>query len=264
MKSGKSLFVALAGMTVMSLQFVSCDFEPKDVVFYVWEEEEWPDGRHVMYHYDDSLFSHGLPDSSRCYPYTMHNVFCREESGLLGDTISEEEKSQKWYELIFFPRASGRVDTLYSPAYRNCSSTISGLGYVSGGKECGEWLVLECKKPGKIVGRDDLCNVKPLDQNGPLGVSMEDCTYKGQEKVFESPIADYWIASQHTPNLYGPFTRRELKAWMDRLGIPRPMRLYVPYDRYTYARDSTGDFPNEKPKAFRWPHHRNRKGTWIE
>ena len=70
-----------------------------------------------------------------------------------------------------------------------------GLGYVSGGKKYGEWLVLECKKPGKIVGRDDLYNVKPLNQYGPLGVSMMDCTYKGQEKVFESPIVDYWIAS---------------------------------------------------------------------
>ena len=264
MRSRKSLFVAVAGLTVLLLQLVSCDFEPKDVVFYVWEEEEWVDGRHVVCRYDDSLFSHGLPDSSRCYPYTMHNVFCREESGLLGDTISDEDKSQKWYELFFLHRASGRVDTLYSPAYRNCSSSIMGLGYVSGGKKCGEWLVLECKKPGKIVGRDDLYNVKPLNQYGPLGVSMMDCTYKGQEKVFESPIVDYWIASQHTPNLYGPFTKMELKAWMDRLGIPRPMRLYVPYDRYTYARDSIGDFPDEEPKAFRWPHHHSRKGTLIE
>lgn len=118
--------------------------------------------------------------------------------------------------------------------------------------------------PGKIVGRDDLCNVKPLDEYGPLGVSMRDCTYQGQEKVFESPIVDYWIASQHTPNLYGPFTKMELKAWMDRLGIPRPMRLYVPYDRYNYVWDSIGDGPNEEPKAFRWPHHRSRKGTLIE
>ena len=264
MRGRKSLFVAVAGMTVLLLQLVSCDFEPKDVVFYVWEEEEWEDGRQVVYRYDDSLFSHGLPDSSRCYPCTMYNMFCREESGLLGDTVSDEDKSQKWYEIIFFHRASGRVDTLYSPAYRNCKSTISGLGYVSGGKKCGEWLVLECKKPGKIVGRDDLCNVKPLNQYGPLGVNMKDCTYQGQEKVFESPIVDYWIASQHTPNLYGPFTKMELKAWMDRLGIPRPMRLYVPYDRYTYARDSIGDFPDEEPKAFRWPHHRSRKGTLIE
>lgn len=101
MRSRKSLFVAVAVLAVLLLQLVSCDFEPKDVVFYVWEEEEWEDGRHVMCHYDDSLFSHGLPDSSRCYPYTMHNVFCREESGLLGDTISDEDKSQKWYELFF-------------------------------------------------------------------------------------------------------------------------------------------------------------------
>ena len=56
MRSRKSLFVAVAGLTVLLLQLVSCDFEPKDVVFYVWEEEEWVDGRHVMCHYDDSLF----------------------------------------------------------------------------------------------------------------------------------------------------------------------------------------------------------------
>ena len=102
MRSRKRLFVAVAVLAGLLLQLVSCDFEPKDVVFYVWEEEEWVDGRHVVCHYDDSLFSHGLPDSSRCYPYTMHNVFCREESGLLGDTISDEDKSQKWYELPQF------------------------------------------------------------------------------------------------------------------------------------------------------------------
>ena len=66
MRSRKSLFVAVAVLAGLLLQLVSCDFEPKDVVFYVWEEEEWVDGRHVVCHYDDSLFSHGLPDSSRC------------------------------------------------------------------------------------------------------------------------------------------------------------------------------------------------------
>ena len=59
MRSRKSLLISVAVMAVLLLQLVSCDFEPKDVVFYVWEEK-WEDGRHVMCHYDDSLFSHGL------------------------------------------------------------------------------------------------------------------------------------------------------------------------------------------------------------
>ena len=45
MRSRKRLFVAVAVLAGLLLQLVSCDFEPKDVVFYVWEEEEWEDGR---------------------------------------------------------------------------------------------------------------------------------------------------------------------------------------------------------------------------
>ncbi len=263
MKSRRTALFIMAGIASMLL-YVSCDFEPTDVTFYVWEEEEWTNGRHVMCHCEDTLAIQGLPDSSRCFPYTMHNLFCREESGLRSDTVSDEKDEQEWYILFLVHRASGRVDTLYSSFLRNCSSSIMGLGYVSGVKIFKEWLVLECKKPGKIVRREDLCNEKTLNEYGPLSVRMADCTYEGQEKVFESNIVDYWIASQHTLNLYGPFTKSELQVWMTKLGIPRPMKLYGAYDRYNYVRGNIGDEPSEEPKAFRWPHHRKREGTMIE
>lgn len=261
----KKGFFLLAVSIVSVLLFASCDFEPTDVTFYVWEEEEWTDGRHVMCHCDDSLATFGLPDSTGCFPCTRHNLFCREKSKLLSDTVPKEKEMRKRHSLYFVHRASGRTDTLYDTFFKNSSSSIMGLGYVSGWKINGEWLVLECKLPGKIVGREDMCNVKPLEESGPLYVDMRDCTYDGQEKVFESDIVDYWIASQHTLDLYGPLTKDELKVYMTKLGIPRPMKLYAGYDRYTYVGDGVGDsFPEPEPKAFRWPHHRDREGTVIE
>lgn len=243
----------------------ACDFLPRDVSLYVCEDERRYDGRFLNIN-PDTACAGMMPDSSRRYELSSHNLYARHADSLLAekDTSWERRYMKGRYHALRVHRASGRTDTLYYFGATYFGSEPVTIGYVSEDWKNKHWLVIQSKKPGLIVGREELSNPSALDARGELGVYMRDCTYRGQEKVFESRIVDYWVASRHTADLYGPFNMTQLKRQLRHIGISLPLKLDGGYDRYTYSRDSVASFVGDSPKAFYWPHHRSRKGTVIE
>lgn len=250
--------------SILLFIIVGCDFEPKDVSYYIWEEEEIADGRNLKINTPDSIVIDMMPDSSKRFGDYAGNLFCTDVRNLLLTTDSTWEANfrKRLYFPIYVHRFSGRIDTLYKRSYLYSAGWID-IGHVSGSETHGNWLVIESKKPGMIIGYDYLSNKGCLGCD-KLSLHMWDYTYEGQEKVFESKKVFYWIASKHTTDIYGPLTKSELKVQMRRLGIPLPLKMDGWYDRYTYSRDEDGDLLPEEPKAFRWPYHRSREGTLIE
>lgn len=254
-----------SALLVCVVLLAACDFQPRDVSFYVWEDERWEDGRFLLVN-PDTACAGVMPDTSRRYELSRHNLYARHADSLLADkdTVWERLYKKGLCYALRVHRASERIDTLYYLGVCYSGSEPVRIGYISGGWENKDWLVVESKKPGLIVGREDLSNPPALDARGVLGVYMEDCTYRGQEKVFESKIVDYWIASRHTADLYGPFNMTQLKRQLRHIGISLPLKLDGGYDRYSHSDGADGNFFGVRPKAFYWPHHRSRKGTVIE
>lgn len=258
----RNLYSALLVCLVL---LAACDFQPRDVSLYVWEDERCYDGRFLLIN-PDTACAGVMPDTSRRYELSSHNLYARHADSLLAekDTSWERRYMKGLCYALRVHRASGRIDTLYYLGWCYCNSEPVLIGYISEDWKNNDWLVLQSKKPGLIVGREYLSNPSALDARGDLGVYMRDCTYRGQEKVFESRIVDYWVASRHTADLYGPFNMTQLKRQLRHIGISLPLKLDGGYDRYTYSRDSVAFFVGDSPKAFYWPHHRSRKGTVIE
>lgn len=253
----KGIYMAMASLLLAMLQ--ECDRYPD--AYIIREEHESGDGRILYMYKEDSLYVNWRPDSPRQYQICDKNVFCRDEKDLTNalDSFREKENIDNKYILFYFHRASGRVDTLFVYPWPN--GEVGILSYVSGYKYYDKWILLEVKNFRDIVGLEDLC-----DSTGYYGdyIRQQNCTYEGQEKVFNSSIANYWIVNRYTTDFYGPFNMDEMKVQMHELGIPLPMKLDDSYDRYVYARDANGEFSDVRPKHFYWPRHRRRKGTVIE
>lgn len=242
--------------------YVSCDFEPRDVTFYVWEEEEVDNGRFLNVNRSDSVVidAENMPAPECRYKANPRNIAQRrrEDLTLASDSVWAYA-SRIW---PCFPvrvhRASGRVDTLYC---FDRKSAVFDIGYISAFEKRKGWLVIESKVPGKILGHECLAcdDYNALDT---FSLSMTYYTFAGQERVFASEEVDYWIASLRSYDIFGPLTRQELKKQMQKLHIPLPMKLDGYYDRYVYLLGRVDTTPT--PEAFYWPHHRNRVGTTIE
>lgn len=252
----KGIYMAMASLLLAMLQ--GCDRYPD--AYIIREEHEGGDGRTLCIYLEDSLYVNWRPDSPRQYHMRYKNICCRDEKDLDNtlDSLREKEHIDNKYALFYFHRASGRVDTLFAYSGRGYLYILS---YVSGYRDYGKWILLENKYIKDIVGLEDLCDSTEYYDDRILQGS---CTYEGQEKVFNSSIADYWIVNRYTTDFYGPFNMDEMKAQMHELGIPLPMKLDGMYDRYVYARDANGEFSDIFPKHFFWPRHRSRKGTVIE
>lgn len=255
--------LSLSSILLFITIIVGCDFEPKDVSYFVWEEEEFCDGRNLKINTPDTICIDVMPDSLKRFDDCGYNLFCTDAKDLQisTDSIWEENFRNRLYFPIYVHRFSGRIDTLYKRSYLYSAGQIE-IGYVSGEKSSGNWLVVQSKKPGLILGYDYLSDKERFGCD-KLSLYMWDYSYEGQEKVFASDNVYYWIASRNTTDIYGPLTLDEIKAQMRDLGVPLPFKLDGRYDRYTYCRDSNGNILPQ-PKAFRWPNHRKRDGTLIE
>lgn len=244
-------YMGLAIIPLLSAILLGCDC--RDGIYGMIEDHEHGLGRYLTLPYEDSLMVDSLPNLSSCYDLTRKNFYCREKERLQRTPDDSTDCTGKKYLLTFVHRASGRVDTLYN--YTKPGGNLLLFGYVSGYKRHERWMVLESKDPEEILGRKYLC--RPIPDKRV--VHLDDCTFEGQKKFFDSRIADYWIVYLYSTDFYGPFNMNELKVQMRKLGIPLPMKLYGIYDRYV---DNYSDEPH--PKAFYWPRHHYREGTLIE
>lgn len=244
-------YMGLAIIPLLSAILLGCDC--RDGIYRVIEYHEHGLGRYLALPYEDSLMVDSLSNPSNCYNFTHNNLYCREKEQLQRRPDDSTDCTGKKYLLTFIHRASGRVDTLYR--YTKPGGDLLLFGYISGYKRHERWMVLEHKDPEEILGCNYLC--RPIPDKRV--VHLDDCTYEGQKKFFDSCVADYWIVNLYSTDFYGPFNMNELKVQMHKLGIPLPMRLYGIYDRYVC------NFSDEpEPKAFYWPHHHRREGTLIE
>ena len=251
-------------LMIFALPFLmySCDFMPRDVTFYVWEEERWSDGRFLMVNFSDSVQVKEKINPTNHYDVRRTNLYCQDQKDMILKSDSDWNASLRIWPCfpIRVHRASGRVDTLYCFGNQGCFFSI---GYISACATTKDWLIIESKVPGKILGREHLANEK-IPECDVYMLFMGHYTYIGQKKVFESRKVDYWIANQHSYDIFGPLTKKQLKVQMQKLKIPLPMKLDGYYDRYSYAFDSTGFFLSDEPKEFLAPHHREREGILID
>ena len=243
--------------------FASCDFEPKDVSYYIWEEEEEAYGRFLKANTPDNICTDITPDSTKRFTDCSYNLYCTDQSNLrtTSDTLWEENYRKGLYYPIYVHRATGRIETLYKSVYLYGATCIE-IGYISRAKRLKDWLIIENRLPGKINGYNNLAN-EECRRCDIFSLTMSDYNYDGQKKVFESHSSYYWIANKHTTDIFGPLTKSELKSQIQKLGIPLPIKLEGLYDRYSYCRDSDGNILPE-PKAFRWPHHQSREDLEIK
>ena len=249
-------------LIVLILLLSGCDFEPRDVTFYVWEDECWTNGRFLNVNQSDSVQLKEMPDSAKRYGISQRNLLCREKENLILESDSDWRYSFRIWPCfpIRVHRVSGRVDTLY--CFTSCAYVC--VGYISAYTKSNGWLVLESKVPGKILGHEYLAQDKYKEYD-TLSLQMYAYSYAGQERIFATRKVDYWIASQHTYDIFGPMTRKELKAQLQELHIPLPLKLDGIYDRYVHVfpEDSLSPAP-KTPKAFYWPNHREREDVVIE
>lgn len=249
-------------LTMLSIIFVllSCDFQPNGVSFYVWEERDVSDGKMLMYKAPEPSDSDAISDSVW---KRMSDIDILYLGKTLGNSREDFNHNQKCSP-IFVHRFSGAVDTVYV-GHHIGERNIIRTGYVSSYVKEGEWLVLECKIPGEINGDHYLAN-QEYRQSGKKTIfhAMWNYTYEGQERVFNSHITHYWIANRHTPDLYGPYTKNQLKRQLKSLSIPLPIKLNGLYDRYCHMFEPDSTVNRTRPKAFYFPHHRKRNGTLIE
>lgn len=255
-------------MTVRLLMFlglltlVSCCKFNENETFFILEDEEWSDGRLLMVNKSDSILIKELADSTKRYFPTMHNMYSEEQE----DMILTSDSDWRWHIQtwpcypIYVHRATGRVDTLY--CFSSTSSHVC-IGYISASKQYKDWLIMESKVPGMILKHTYLAD-ESRRQSEVFALSLCNYTYAGQKKVFDSRKVFYWMANQHTYDIFGPLTKKELKVLMQKQNIPLPIKLKGHYDRYVYARDSSHDILMNRPKEFKWPHHRKRSDITIE
>ena len=240
------------------LLLVGCDYNPKGVTFFYMEDDDWSDGRELFVNQSDSVSIKEDVNPAKRYNITCHNLFCKNREDMILKSDSAWEESIRLWPCfsVRVHRISGRVDTLYC---FGSDYAYVDIGYISAYGRQGNWMVLESKIPGRILGHEHLVNDKDKTRD-TLSLLMGEYTYAGQERVFTSRKVDYWIASQKSSDLFGPMTRNELKEQMRQLNIPIPMVLDGPYDRYV---DTFGP-ADGKPRAYSWPHWRRRKDFIIE
>jgi hypothetical protein len=197
-------------------------------------------------------------DSTRMYCLTPYSLEYGEDS----ISIWEGDKSEFYHKYppypLFVHRADGRTDTL---------SDMCGRipGYVQRKYEDDEWLIVEIKQAYKILGRAHLVDKRSW-KNGHPYLDLANYDFKGQKIVFNSKLSDFWIASKHSSNLYGPLNTKELKRMGKSLGISFPITLDGLDDVYAQPVNHDGsiaDRRSERPKDYAWYHHTRRPDRVI-
>jgi hypothetical protein len=148
-------------------------------------------------------------------------------------------------------RTDGHVDTLISLVACEPSGKRTpfreriNIGYVQRYSFEKNWLIVEVKNPGDILGISHLRPGRKVD-----GMPVKEyplCWYdfKGQRKIFDSEKSYYWIVSRTKTDLYGPLKYENLLEFIEMLQIPTPIELKSWRDQYE---DESGlalekDFP---------------------
>ena len=238
----------------------SCDFEPKDVNFFVLEDHEgWSNSRNLKANdINNTHISFGK--GNKTMECSTKNLYCKDKDSLQYYTI--ERKVDSWYP-IYTHRNDGRTDTLYVWDHEKWGSRVIDVGHISRWAKLKNWLVLETKLPGEILEHTHLNREEHLGRN-IYDLQMCHYTYKGQKMVFDSNRVYYWIASRRSTHLYGPFSEKELKKKLAELQIQLPVTLNGCYDRYIHGDNPDADVFQTEPKEFYFPHHRSREDKIIK
>ena len=156
-------------------------------------------------------------DPSRMYSITPYSIYTGKDTVTIGESYDSIDLYDKWLPL-FVHRTNGRIDTLCTSIC--CQNTCTG--YIQREYKDDNWLIVESKQPDKILGNTHLVDKRAINYKGRF---MNDYDYEGQYIVFNSKLSDYWIASRHSPDLYGPMNIKELKRVGTSLGIEFPITL---------------------------------------
>ena len=193
-------------------------------------------------------------DPSRMYSITPYSIYTGKDTVTIGESYDSIDLYDKWLPL-FVHRTNGRIDTLCTSIC--CQNTCTG--YIQREYKDDNWLIVESKQPDKILGNTHLVVKRAINRKGH---SMQDYDYEGQYIVFNSKLSDYWIASRHSPDLYGPMNIKELKRVGTSLGIEFPITLESNLDSYACPQNIKGtdvceqyDIPNEPKTLFDWYHY---------
>lgn len=163
------------------------------------------------------------------YEADAHNLWCLDSTQLRLSNDDNPYISKILYPL-FIHRASSRTDTLFLPLAIHSRNSLD-FGHIH--RECflDEWVILECRLPGRILGYnylfDEAYRGVPLDE-----LDMSLYTYEGQRQIFESDDFDYWLINRMTTDLYGPLSEENLVDRMKELEVPLPVTLKSMYFSY--------------------------------
>lgn len=232
----------------------SCDFEPKDVSFFVLEDHEGGTNSRNLKANDIHNSHISLGKGNKIVICSTKNLYCKDKDSLQYYTI--ERKVDSWYP-IYTHRNDGRTDTLF--VWYGRTSSFVDVGHVSRWAKLENWLVLETKLPGEILGHTHLSR-EMYQEWDTYDLLMSCYTYIGQKMVFDSNRVYYWIVSRRSTHLYGPFSEKELKKKLAELQIQLPVTLNGCYDRYIFG----NNIGIKKPKEFYFPHHRSREDKIIK
>ena len=222
---------------------ISCENNP-DVGLYKfsWTCDDG-DRPFIIYRPDSSFIDTTHIPGIPFYEADVSNLWCHDSSQL---ELSHEGDSCCEFQYVYplyVHRPTGRTDTLYLGYYR--TQTELSFGHVH--RECflDNWIILECRLPGRILGYahlfDEAYRSVPIDK-----LHLGSYTFKGQRLIFESKDFDYWIINRLTTDLYGPLTEKELIKQLKELRVPLPIKLkssYFPYRKH-YKDGKTLPFPD--------------------
>ena len=213
-----------------------------------------PNGRDLIFETPDSCLTckELHMDPSRMYSITPYSIEHGKDTVTIWMSNDSIFRYNQWRPL-FVHRTNGRIDTL-------CSTGLSRMyvGYISREYKNDNWLIVESKQPDKILGKTHLVDKRAINHKGH---SMRDYDYEGQYIVFNSKLSDYWIASRHSPDLYGPMNIKELKRVGTSLGIKFPITLESNIDWKACPTDINGTDvseqykdPNRRKSIIDWYH----------
>lgn len=224
-----------------------------DSYFYTKHDTDiCPNGAELIFETPDScLTCKDLNmDPSRMYLITPYSIYRGKDTIAIRESKYSATQYDKWRPL-FVHRTNGRTDTLCSAGRDNMRT-----GYIQREYKDDNWLIVESKQPDKILGNTHLVDKRAINRKGH---SMQDYDLEGQSIVFNSKLSDYWIASRHSPDLYGPMNIKELKRVGTSLGIEFPITLKGNLDWYACPRDIEGtdihrqcNIPNKPKNLFDW------------
>jgi len=219
-------------MLLLFLMCISCETGPDVGLFkFAWT---YDDGNRafVIYRPDSSFIDNTHIAGTPFYEADVCNLWCLDSTKLELSHKGDSSCEFQYIYPLYVHRPTGRTDTLYLGYYR--TQTELCFGHVH--RECflDNWIILECRLPGRILGYTHLFDESyreiPIDK-----LYLGSYTYEGQRLIFESEDFDYWIINRLTTDLFGPLTEKQLVKYLNELKIPLPVELkssYFPYSKH--------------------------------